>query len=185
LQRIGSVPAGAAILMGLQAKSAGVRGTAAEACEHSSFGKAVADELAKLAHDDNDKVAATAIHALGTYAVWHYPEAFDALCGVVAGEKGDSTKGPSAGERLLAVDGLVRALKIAAYGNFEDKKAWWTLVKALDDDDVKVRSAAFGALQRANKDAFGYQPGAIPAQRKDAVAKWTAWATTKCGPDAK
>ena len=186
LQRIGSVPAGAAIVMGLQSKSAGVRANAAEACERSSFGKAVADELAKLAHDENDKVAASAIHSLGTYAVWHYPEAFEALCGVVAGDKGDSSKGPSAGERLLAVDGLARALRLAAFGNFEDKKAWWTLVRALDDDDVKIRTAAFGALQKANKDAFGYQPGAIPSARKDAVAKWTAWVTTKCGAaDAK
>jgi hypothetical protein len=51
---------------------------------------------------------------------------------------------------------------------------------------VKIRTAAFGALQKANKDAFGYQPGAIPSARKDAVAKWTAWVTTKCGAaDAK
>jgi hypothetical protein len=33
---------------------------------------------------------------------------------VVGGDKGDSSKGPSAGERLLAVDGLARALRLAA-----------------------------------------------------------------------
>jgi poly(3-hydroxybutyrate) depolymerase len=181
LQRIGGLAASPAILAGLQSKSAGVRAAAAEACGRSSFGTAVAEELAKLAHDENDRVAATAIHALGTYAAWHYPEAFDALCGVVAGDKGDSSKGPSAGERLLAVEGLARALRLAALGNFEDKKAWWTLVRGLDDDDVKVRATAFAALQRANKDAFGYQPGAVLAARKDAVGKWTAWVTQKCG----
>jgi predicted esterase len=181
LQRIGGVAAGTAILLGLQSKSPGVRAAAAEACERSSFGKPVAEELAKLAHDENDRAAATSIHALGVYANWHYPEALDALCGVVAGDKGDSSKGPSGGERLLAVDGLAKAMRLAAHGNFEDKKVWWTLVHALDDDDVKIRASAFAALQRANKDAFGYQPGAVPAARKDAVARWSAWVTQKCG----
>jgi predicted esterase len=181
LQRIGSVPAQSAIVLGLQSKNAGIRATAAESCMHASYGKASAEELARLAHDENDRVAATALTALGVYANWHYPEALDALCGVVAGEKGDSTKGPSAGERLLAVDGLAKAMRLAVHGNFEDKKVWWTLVRALDDDDVKIRASAFAVLQKANKDAFGYVPGAVPAARKDAVAKWTSWVTTKCG----
>lgn len=181
LQRIGSTPAQSAIVLGLQSKNPGIRATAAESCMHASYGKAAAEELAKLSRDENDRVAATSLTALGVYANWHYPEALDALCSVVAGEKGDSAKGPSAGERLIAVDGLAKAMRLAAHGNFEDKKAWWTLVRALDDDDVKIRAAAFAALQRANKDAFGYVPGAVPAQRKDAVAKWTSWVTTKCG----
>jgi hypothetical protein len=181
LQRIGSVPAQAAIVLGLQSKNAGIRATAAESCMHASYGKASADELARLAHDENDRVAGQSLVSLGVYANWHYPEAFDALCGVVAGEKGESSKGPSAGERLLAMDGLAKAMRLAAHGNFEDKKVWWTLVHGLDDDDVKIRAAAFAALQRANKDAFGYVPGAVPTARKDAVAKWTSWLTTKCG----
>jgi len=185
LQRIGSVPAQAAIVMGLQSKNAGVRATAAESCMHASYGKASAEELARLAHDENDRVAAQSLLSLGVYANWHYPEALDALCGMVAGEKGDSTKGPSAGERLLAMEGLAKAMRLAAHGNFEDKKVWWTLVRALDDDDVKIRATAFAALQRANKDAFGYVPGAVPAGRKDAVAKWSSWVTTKCGAEQK
>ena len=181
LQRIGSVPAGAAILLGLQSKNAGVKATAAESCMHASYGKPVAEELAKLAHDENDRVAAQSLISLGIYANWHYPEALDGLLSVVAGEKGESSKGPSSGERVMAVEGLAKAMRLAAHGNFEDKKVWWALVRALDDDDVKVRATAFAALQRANKDAFGYVAGAVPAQRKDAVAKWTAWVTTKCG----
>jgi hypothetical protein len=181
LQRIGGMAAEPAILMGLQSKQTSIRTAAAEACEHSSFGTPVALELSRLAHDENDRVALASIRSLGVYANWHYPVALETLCGLVAGEKGESTKGPSASERLLAVEGLAKALRLAAHGNFEDKKAWWTLVHALDDDDVKLRAAAFAALQRANKDAFGYPPGAIPTARKDAVAKWTAWVTTKCG----
>jgi predicted esterase len=182
LQRIGGVTAGAAILMGLQSKGAGVKIAAAESCMHASYGKPVAEELAKLAHDENDRVAAQSIVSLGVYANWHYPEAIDGLLSVLSGDKGESSKGPSSGERLLAVEGLAKAMHLAAYGNFEDKKVWWALVRALDDDDVKIRAAAFAALQSANKDAFGYVPGAVPAQRKDAVAKWTAWVTSKCGP---
>src|SRR5258706_330057 len=105
-----------------------MRATAAESCMHASYGKASADEMARLAHDENDRVAAQSLVSLGVYANWHYPEALDALCGVVAGEKGESSKGPSAGERLLAVDGLAKAMRLAAPGHLEDKEGWWTLV---------------------------------------------------------
>ena len=83
---------------------------------------------------------------------------------------------------MLAVEGLAKSAKLAALGNFEDKKVWWTLVQALDDEDVKVRSTAFAALQAVQKDGFGYAPGAVPDARKAAVGKWTAWAQGKCGP---
>ncbi len=175
LQRIGGPPAAAAVLAGLQSKNGGVRAAAAESGEKASWGKAAALELAKLTKDENDRVAQAALRTLGTWAVWHYPEAIDALCDAVA------AKGPL-GLRLLAIDGLSRASKLAALGNFEDKRLWWTLVGALEDDEVKVRAAAFTALQRGVKDGYGYQPGAIPTARKDAVAKWQAWAAQKCGP---
>src|SRR5437762_2233343 len=64
LQRIGSVPAQAAIVMGLQSKNAGIRATAAESCMHASYGKASADEMARLAHDENDRVAAQSLVSL-------------------------------------------------------------------------------------------------------------------------
>lgn len=180
LQRIGGPQAGAVILKALQAKSPGIRASGAEACLTTSFGSAVAVELGKLTEDENDRVQQTALRALGVYANWHYPEAIDALCRA-ASPSPDGKKG-SGLARMLAVEGLAKASKLAAFGNFEDKKLWWTLVRALDDEDVKVRTAAFTALQAVQKDGFGYQPGAIPDARKASVGKWTAWVEGKCGP---
>jgi predicted esterase len=179
LQRIGGPPAAAAVLAGLQSKNGGVRAAAAESGDKASWGSAAALELAKLVADENDKAAQAALRTLGTWANWHYPEAIQALCDVASGKAAEGSKGPSGGERLLAVEGLARAARLAAHGNFEDKELWATLVKALDDEDVRVRAAAFAALQKANKDAFGYVPGATPAARQPAVAKWQAWIAQK------
>ena len=141
---------------------------------------AVAVELGKLVDDENDRVQQTALRALGVYANWHYPEAVDALCRAAApspeGKKG------SALVRMLAVEGLAKVTKLAVLGNYEDKKVWWALVQGLDDEDVKVRATAFAGLQAAPKDGFGYQPGAIPTARKEAVGKWAAFVQQKCGP---
>ena len=179
LQRIGGPQAGAAILVGLQAKSAGVRAAAAEACLTASYGKAVNEELVRRIEDENDRVQQTALRALGQAAVWHHPEAIEALC-KAAMPAADGKKSETA-PRLVAVDGLARVTKLASLGNFEDKKLWWTLVRLLDDEDPKVRAAAFAALQPCVKDGFGYVPAKLPDQRKDAAAKWAAWVTQKCG----
>ena len=179
LARIGGPQAGAAILKGFASKSAGVRAAAAEACLTNSFGTTVCLGLVKLAEDESDRVRLTALRALGAYANWHYPQAIEALCAVAA-PPADGPK-PSAGTRLAAVEGLARVAKLARLGNFEDRRLWWTLVRLLDDEDVRVRAAAFAALQPAVKDGFGYVPGRVPDQRKEAVAKWTAWVTQKCG----
>jgi hypothetical protein len=187
LERIGGLQASAGILAGLKSKNANARANAAESCTRTSFGKAVCEELAKLVHDESDRVAQNAIRALGSYATWHYPEAIEALCKAALGEKPEgSEKGPSVGERLLAVEGLSQASRLASYGNFEDKSLWRTLVKLLEDDEVKLRASAFAALQRCVKDGHGYQPGAVADARKGALAKWQAWVQQKCGaPDAK
>jgi hypothetical protein len=185
LERIGSGLGSPMILAGLQSKSATARANAADSCTRISYGKAVCEELAKLVRDESDRVQQAALQALGVYANWHYPEAIDALCAVASGQKDDSNKGPSVGERLLAIDGLARAAKLAVLGNFEDKKMWWTLVRLLDDEEVKVRAAAFAVLQKAVRDGNGYVPGAVPDARKAAVAKWQAWATQKCGAEEK
>lgn len=101
-------------------------------------------------------------------AVWHYPEAIDALCAAALGAKG-----------------LARAARLAALGNFEDGKMGWTLVGLLDDREVRLRAASFAALQKAQKDGFGYAPAATAEVRKAAVGRWTDWVTQRCGPAPK
>ena len=56
-------------------------------------------------------------------------------------------------------------------GNFEDKNVVWALVLLLDDDELKVREAAFAALKDV-KETYDYKPDLPTAERKAAVAKW-------------
>jgi hypothetical protein len=180
LARIGGPRAGAVVAEALRSKSG--RAGAADACQAMSFGKAACDELAKLVHDESDRVSQAALRALGIWGNWHYPEAIERLCKVALGTKDDGEKGPSLAERMLALDGLGRAAKLAVLGNFEDKEMWWTFVRLLEDEEVRVRAAAFAAIQKASKDGFGYQPGAAADARKAAAARWQAWGAQKCGP---
>jgi len=69
------------------------------------------------------------------------------------------------------------------HGNFEDDKMiLWSLVLLLDDEEAKVREAAFTQLEKGVKDAFEYKPDMDPAARKASVTKWKSWAQTKLGP---
>ncbi|HXX93697.1 MAG TPA: HEAT repeat domain-containing protein [Planctomycetota bacterium] len=178
LQKIGGLQAGAIIVLGLDSKSSGTRAAAAEACETASFGKSACEGLVKCASDENEHVRQNAIRALGSYGVWHYPEALEALTSI-ASTKGDPKTGPTLGDRLLAVDGLARIVRLAMFGNFEDKKVWETLVGLLDDDEVKLRNAAFLAIMKASKDAFGWKPELSGQARKDAVGRWQQWLAQK------
>jgi HEAT repeat protein len=172
LQRIGGPPAASAVLQALRAKNGGLRAAGAESGEKGSWGREACQELAKIAvSDENDRAQQAALRTLGTWANWHYPEAIEALHGVITAKPEGGAKGPGAAERLLAVEGLAKAATLAALGNFEDKKLWWGLVAALEDPEARVKAAALAALQKAVKDGFGKDP-----------AKWQSWATQKCGP---
>lgn len=175
LSRVGGPQAGAVMAAAFQSKSAGVRAIAAEACEKTNFGNAAVTELAKLLVDGSDRTQQAAIRALGSAANWRNPEAQEALCALAVEAKANSV------ERSLAVEGLGKAARLALLGNFEDKKVFWTLVQRLDDEDGRVRAAAFAALSKVSPDGFGYKPAATVDQRKGAVAKWTSWCQEKCG----
>ena len=58
----------------------------------------------------------------------------------------------------------------------------WTLVLLLDDDDEKVRAAAFATLEKGVKDTHGYKPELPTVERKASVAKWHAWCAKAAGP---
>ena len=73
-------------------------------------------------------------------------------------------------------------MKLDLLGNFEDKNVIWTLVTLLDDDDQKVREAAFATLEKGVKNTFGYAADLPTAQRKTSVASWKTWCETKAGP---
>ncbi len=83
-------------------------------------------------------------------------------------------------ERIQAIESLGRVLKLMLPGNFEDKMVVWTLVLLLDDDELKVREAAFACF-KGMKDTFEYKPDGTTTERKAAMTKFRSWATQKCG----
>ena len=58
------------------------------------------------------------------------------------------------------------------------------LVRLLDDSELSVRQAAFTALKFYSNQEFGYNPEAEPKARREAIARWKAWARQATG-DAK
>jgi hypothetical protein len=67
-------------------------------------------------------------------------------------------------------------------GNFEDRNVLWAVVLLLDDDEQKVREAAFAPLQTWLKELYDYKPDLPTSDRKAAVGKWKAWAAKVAGP---
>ena len=140
------------------------------------YGREVVMELIQMLRDKSDEVKAEAYRGLGVAANWRYLEAQEVL------SQAAKKKTAPVEERLQAIQALGKAVKLDLLGNFEDRSVVWTLVLLLDDDDQKVREAAFLQLKDGVKDTFGYAPDAAPAQRKTAVASWKTWCDQKAGP---
>ncbi|HEX7898526.1 MAG TPA: hypothetical protein VF950_12250 [Planctomycetota bacterium] len=173
--RIGGAPGARVVRSAFDAGDVDVRKTAAETTEKTLYGRDVVLELAALLKDKSDEVKAGAFDGLGTASNYRYAEAQETLIRLAR------SKTAPAADRVRAVEGLARTLKLMLPGNFEDKMVAWTIVPLLDDDELKVREAAFAALKDV-KETYGYAPDLPTAERKAAVAKWKNWATQKCGP---
>jgi predicted signal transduction protein with EAL and GGDEF domain len=84
-------------------------------------------------------------------------------------------------DRVAAVEGLGRTVKLMLPGNFEDKLIVWTLVMLLDDDELKVRETAFASMKDWVKETYDYKPDLPTAERKASVAKWKNWCAKVAG----
>jgi predicted esterase len=175
LQRIGGAPAERAVKNALDNSDAEVKKAAVATTERTLYGREVVLELIKLLKDKADDVKAEAYKGLAVAANWRYMEAQEIL------EQAARKKTAPVEERVQAVQALAKVVKLDLLGNYEDKNVLWTLVLLLDDDELKVREAAFAALKDGTKDTFGYTPDAAPAQRKTPVASWKSWCETKAG----
>ena len=176
LQRIGGAPAERAVKNALDNSDAEVKKAAIATTEKTLYGHEAVMELIKLLKDKADDVKAEAYKGLAVAANWRYMEAQEIL------EQAAKKKTAPVEERVQAVQALGKVVKLDLLGNFEDKNVVWTLVLLLDDDELKVREAAFATLKDGTKDTFGYTPDAAPAQRKTAVASWKSWCDQKAGP---
>jgi pimeloyl-ACP methyl ester carboxylesterase len=172
--RIGGAPGAKVIRSAFDASEVDVRQAAADTAGKTLYARDVVLDLVTLLKDKAEAVRAGAFDGLGTASNYRYAEAQEALIRVAR------SKNTAAEERVRAVEGLARTLKLMLPGNFEDKAIVWTIVQLLDDDELQVRGAAFAALKDV-KETYGYAPDLPTADRKAAVAKWKSWATQKAG----
>jgi hypothetical protein len=117
-----------------------------------------------------------AFKGLGTASNYRHPEAQDTLVRL------SRTKSLPVADRVAAVEGLGRTVKLMLPGNFEDKAVVWTMVLLLDDDEQKVRETAFNAMKDWVQSTYDYKPDLPTAERKASVAKWKNWCAKVAGP---
>jgi pimeloyl-ACP methyl ester carboxylesterase len=174
--RIGGEPGGAILVEALGSADRLVRAAAARTAEQTSYGKPVIARLIALLDDDAEEVRSAAIQGLARAAGWRCADAQSTLSRLAR-----AAKAPLA-DRLRAIAALGSASKLPLLGNCEDGLPIWTLVLLLDDDNPRVREAAFAALEKDVPDTFAYQPNQPPAERKASLEKWKKWCQDKCGP---
>ncbi|HEV3029465.1 MAG TPA: prolyl oligopeptidase family serine peptidase [Planctomycetota bacterium] len=176
LERIGGAPAERAVRNALENAEPEVKKAAIATAEKDLYGRDIVMELAKLLKDKSEEVQRESYKGLAVAANWRYLEAQEIL------EQAAKKKTASVEDRVAAIQSLGKVVKLDLLGNFEDRNVIWTLVLLLDDDEQKVREAAFATLEKGVKDTFGYAPDLPTAQRKTSVASWKTWCEQKAGP---
>jgi dienelactone hydrolase len=174
--RVGGAAGSAAIKGALGNADVAVKKAAIEATDSVLFGREIALELVKLTKEKSPEVKAAAFKSLATLATWRYHEAEEYLV-----QTARKTSLP-VDDRVAAIQGLGKAIKLMFLGWYEDKDVPWSLVLLLDDKETKIREAAFLALEVGVKDTFGYKPDLAPAERKASTARWRSWCEKHVGP---
>lgn len=149
----------------------------ARICSQVDCGPAARVALAEALPPADQQVVPALLEALGIAANWRDARAQAALIAFAR------DRSRAAAHRVLAVQEIGRAIRLALLGNFEDGHMIWATVRLLDDDDPAVRAAALAALAPAASDAFGYKPDAAAEERRAAIEKWVAWCREKCGEE--
>ena len=169
LALIGGFPAASVVKDLLDHKDPTVRVRAAKICDRALMGDAITALLAKKVKDKDAEVRTAAFASLNTGANFRYQSAQDTLCFILDQKKWDVA------EKLQAIQGLTTAIRFQIKGFYQDPPLLVTLVKALDDEDEAVRTAAFAALkpiQDSDYDAAMDKP-----KRRQAMVKWEEWLT--------
>ena len=175
-QRLGGAPGARVIDAALGVSDVDVKKAAAATTSDTLYGREIVMELVKLLKDKSEDVKKAAFEGLATASNWRYEEAQQHLARIAR------QKSASVEDRVAAIHGLGKTVKLQLLGNFEDKIVLWTLVLCMDDDDQQVRTSAFASLEKGVKDTFEYKPEMDAAQRKASIAKWKSWTQTKVGP---
>jgi dienelactone hydrolase len=175
-RRLGGAPGARVINAALDVSDVDVKKAAAATASDTLYGRDIVLELIKLLKDKSEDVRRAAFAGLATASNWRYEEAQQQLARIAR------QKSAAIEDRIAAIQGLGKTVKLQFYGNFEDKIVLWTLVLCLDDDELRVRESAFAQLEKGVKDTFEYKPELEAAQRKASITKWKSWTATKVGP---
>jgi hypothetical protein len=167
---VGGVPAGAVLQKLLGSTNEEVRATAAKTCAEGSYGEATVTALAMKLNDPSALVRQAVIDALAVQANWRSQAAQKALIAFVSPMNATA----DATDRLRAVQGMGRAMKLQAQGVQLDPPMFKALAALLDDDDEKIRTAAFAVLSPIR--ASSYNPAATKEERAPYVKEWAQWA---------
>jgi dienelactone hydrolase len=174
--RIGGLPGAKVIHNAFDNPDEDVKKVATMTTESVLYGRENILELVKLLRDKSDEVKSAAWKGLATAANWRYLEAQEFLA------QQARKKSAPVEDRVQAIAGLGKAVKLALLGNYEDRTVLWTLVLLLDDDDLNVRQAAFAQLEKGVKSTFEYKPDLPTSERKTSVNKWKSWCEQQAGP---
>lgn len=176
VERIGGESGGAVMLEALASSDAALRAAAAQTTERTLYGLSVTGRLIELLRDTSEDVRAAAIRGLGRAANWRSAEAQAALTQMAQAADVSPT------DRLRAIEAVGFASRLPLLGNCEDGALIWTLVRLLDDENPRVRGAAFAALKPNVAETFAYNPDGPASERKAAIEHWHRWCQEKCGP---
>jgi HEAT repeat protein len=164
---VGGTQAGTVVKDLLEHKDPATRLRGARLCDRALMGDAITTILAKKVKDPDAEVRAAAFASLGTACNFRYAIAQETGIFVLGQKKWEVA------EKLLMVEGLKTSIRFQIKGFYQDPPLLVALVKALDDDAVDVRRAAFAAL--APIQASGYDPEAERSKRRQDIAMWEEW----------
>jgi hypothetical protein len=174
--RIGGEPAAGVFAAALASTDPRVRAAAAKTTERTLFNNRVIARLIQLLGDESAEVRQAAFQGLSSAANWRNADAQAALS-----QRARTADAPL-DDRLRAVAALGHASRLPLLGNCEDGLLIWSLVLLLDDDNPRIRAAAFAALEKQVSDTFAYQTDFTRQERVAVMEKWKQWCRDKCGP---
>ena len=164
---VGGPQTGAVVAPLFTARADAVRLLAIGSAEHAEYGEAALAQLAKAVNDKSAAVRKEAIAALGLNAEWGSHASQEALAELVAGGKRFETE-----DRVLGIEAIAKAVALQTIHQ-QDVILYAGLVKALDDEQANVRTAAFAVLQPYQ--SSDYKPETDKAGRKASLAAWQTW----------
>jgi hypothetical protein len=165
---VGGPQAGAVVAPLFSTKTESVKLMAIESAMHADYGEAALTQLVKALSDKSGAVRKAAIAALGVNAQWGSKVSQEALADVVSGGKRYETE-----DRGSAIEAIAKAVALQTVRQV-DVGLYVALVKALDDEQASVRTAAFAVLQPYQ--TSDYKPDADKTARKAMIATWQTWA---------